>query len=90
MDMRELSAATDFFVLASGATEIQVRAIVRAIEDGLRAAKVRPYHVEGLGHARWALLDYIDVVAHVMQPKVRDYYGLQELWADAPTEEVKD
>lgn len=90
MDMRGLSAATDFFVLASAATDIQARAVVRAVEDGLRARGHRPYHVEGLENARWVLLDYVDVVVHVMQPRVRDYYGLEELWADAPKEEVRD
>jgi ribosome-associated protein len=90
VDLRELSAFTDFFVICSGATEIQVRAIARAIDDGLRAAKVRPHHVEGQGQAQWMLLDYLDVVVHVMQPRVRDYYGLEDLWADAPREEVAD
>lgn len=90
MDMRGLSAATDFFVLASAATDIQARAVVRAVEDGLRAKGHRPYHLEGLENARWVLMDYVDVVVHVMQPRVRDYYGLEELWADAPKEEVKD
>ena len=90
MDMRGLSAATDFFVLASAATDIQAKAVVRAIEDGLRARGHRPYHVEGLENARWVLLDYVEVVVHVMQPRVRDYYGLEELWADAPREEVRD
>jgi len=90
MDMRGLSAATDFFVLASAATDIQARAVVRAVEDGLRARGHKPYHVEGLEHARWILMDYVDLVVHVMQPRVRDYYGLEELWADAPKEEVRD
>jgi ribosome-associated protein len=90
MDMRGLSAATDFFVLASAATDIQAKAVVRAIEDGLRVKGFKPYHVEGLENARWILMDYVDVVVHVMQPRVRDYYGLEELWADAPKEEVKD
>jgi len=90
MDMREVSSATDFFVLASAATDIQAKAVVRAIDDGLRARGIKPYHVEGLENARWVLMDYVDVVAHVMQPRVRDYYGLEHLWSDAPREEIKD
>lgn len=90
MDMRGLSSATDFFVLASAATDIQAKAVVRAIEEGLRTQGQRPYHVEGLENARWVLMDYVDIVVHVMQPRVRDYYGLEELWADAPREEIKD
>ncbi len=90
LDMRQLSAATDFFVLASAATDIQAKAVVRAIEDGLRPRGVKPYHVEGMENARWILMDYVEVVVHVMQPRVRDYYGLEDLWADAPRQEVKE
>lgn len=90
MDVREVSSVTDFFVIASGATDIQVRAIGRAIDDGMRARKVKPIHSEGEGACTWLLLDYFDVVVHVMQPRVRDYYNLEGLWADAPREEVTD
>ena len=90
MDVREVSSVTDFFVIASGATDIQVRAIGRAIDDGMRARKVKPIHSEGASACTWLLLDYFDVVVHVMQPRVRDYYNLEGLWADAPREEVTD
>ena len=90
LEIRELSSVADYFVLASGATDIQVRAICHAIDDGLRAKGVKPHHVEGMAGATWVLLDYVDVVVHIMQPRARDYYALEELWADAPKEEVKD
>jgi ribosome-associated protein len=90
MDVRDVSSVTDFFVIASGATDIQVKAIGRAIDDGLRAKGVKPLHSEGEGSCTWLLLDYVDVVVHVMQPRVRDYYNLEGLWADAPREEVTD
>ena len=90
MDVREVSSVTDFFVIASGATDIQVRAISRAIDDGLRARGIKPLHSEGEGSYTWLLLDYVDVVVHVMQPRVRDYYNLEGLWADAPREEVTE
>ncbi len=90
MDVREVSSVTDFFVIASGATDIQVKAIGRAIDDGLRARNIKPLHSEGEGSCTWLLLDYVDVVVHVMQPRVRDYYNLEGLWADAPREEVTD
>ncbi|HTY09406.1 MAG TPA: ribosome silencing factor [Candidatus Edwardsbacteria bacterium] len=90
MDVREVSSVTDFFVVCSGATDIQVRAIGRAIDDGLRAKGIKPLHSEGEGSCTWLLLDYVDVVVHVMQPRVRDYYNLEGLWADAPREEVAD
>lgn len=90
LELKELTSVADYFVLASGATDIQVRAICHAIEDGLRAKGVKPHHVEGMAGATWVLLDYVDVVVHIMQPRARDYYALEELWADAPKEEVKD
>jgi ribosome-associated protein len=90
LDVREISTATDFFVIASGATDIQIRAIRRAIEEGLHPRGIRALHIEGEKNATWLLMDYVDVVVHIMQPRVRDYYNLEGLWGDAPREEVKD
>jgi ribosome-associated protein len=90
LDLRGLSTATDFFVIASGATDIQIRAIRRAVEEGLQSKGIRAMHIEGEKNATWLLMDYSDVVVHIMQPRVRDYYNLEALWGDAPREEVKD
>ena len=90
LDVRGISTATDFFVIASGATDIQIRAIRRAIEEGLQPKGVRALHIEGEKTASWLLMDYVDVVVHIMQPRVRDYYNLEALWGDAPREEVKE
>lgn len=90
LDVRGLSTATDFFVIASGATDIQIRAIRRAIEEGLQPKGIKALHIEGEKTASWLLMDYVDVVVHIMQPRVRDYYNLEALWGDAPSEEVKD
>lgn len=90
LDVRGLSTATDFFVIASGATDIQIRAIRRAIEEGLQPKGIKALHIEGEKTASWLLMDYVDVVVHIMQPRVRDYYNLEALWGDAPSEEIKD
>lgn len=90
LDVRGLSTATDFFVIASGATDIQIRAIRRAIEEGLLPKGVKALHIEGEKTASWLLMDFVDVVVHIMQPRVRDYYNLEALWGDAPREEVKE
>jgi len=90
LDVRGLSTAADFFVIASGATDIQIRAIRRAIEEGLQPKGIKALHIEGEKTASWLLMDYVDVVVHIMQPRVRDYYNLEALWGDAPREEVKD
>ena len=85
MDLRGISSATDFFVLATGNSDIQVRAIAEHILEDLRKQGLRPNHVEGLERARWVLLDYIDFVVHVFHPQAREFYQLELLWGDAPT-----
>jgi len=87
LDLRGLTSATDWFVLATGESDVQVRSIAERIEERLRAEHgTKPWHVEGLQHPRWVLLDYVDFVVHVFHRETRDYYQLERLWADAPTE----
>jgi ribosome-associated protein len=74
---------TDYFLLASGASERQVQAIADRIEERLRERGLRPLHVEGYAAGQWVLLDYGDVVAHVFLDERRRHYGLERLWADA-------
>jgi len=83
LDLRHISSATDFFVIVTGRSDIQVRAIADHILDSARADGNRPDHVEGLKDGRWVLLDYIDYVVHVFHPAVRDFYRLEALWGDA-------
>lgn len=84
LDLRGISSATDFFVLATGNSDIQVRAIAEHIRDELRLEKVRADHVEGLESGRWVLMDFIDFVVHVFHPEARQFYQLEGLWGDAP------
>jgi ribosome-associated protein len=87
LDLRGLTAATDWFVLVSGESDVQVKAIAERIEQRLRTERsAKPWHVEGLHHARWVLLDYVDFVVHVFHREARTYYQLERLWADAPFE----
>ena len=90
LDLRELDGVCDFFVLATGSSEVQVRAIADAVEDGLRVEGIKPWHLEGYEARRWILLDYVDVVVHVFHAKAREYYLLDKLWGDAPRELVAD
>ena len=85
LDLRGISSATDYFLLASGRSDVQVRAIAEHIVDELRDEGHRPSHVEGLQGGRWALLDYIDFVVHVFHPQARSFYQLENLWGDAPS-----
>jgi len=85
LDLRGISTATDYFVLATGNSDIQVRAIAEHIIEELGRSGVRPLHVEGLDRARWVLMDFVDFVVHVLHPLARDFYQLELLWGDAPT-----
>jgi ribosome-associated protein len=82
LDLEGLEGVADYFLICSGGSEPQVKAIAEAVEEKLRAAGARPWHVEGHGR-RWVLLDYVDVVVHVFHEKTREYYLLERLWGDA-------
>jgi ribosome-associated protein len=87
LDLRGISTAADHFLIATGTSDVQVRAIAEHIVDELRKEGFRPGHMEGMSAGRWVLLDYIDVVVHVFHPSARDFYQLEELWGDAPRRE---
>ena len=84
LDLRGVSDATDWFLIASGDSDTHARAIAENIIDRMREAGFRPTGVEGKASANWILLDYITLVVHVFLPRVRDYYDLERLWGDAP------
>jgi ribosome-associated protein len=85
LDVRELSSVTDYFVIASGTSEPHLRAIVDEITEKLRDDfQLRPRAVDGTFQAAWVVLDFFDVIVHVMRQDVRDRYDLETLWGDAP------
>ena len=88
MDMRGLSDVCDFFVLATGTSDVHVRALTRHVQDKLLELKEKSRGVEGLNEGRWTLLDYFDVVVHVFKADVREYYQLDKLWGDAKSLEI--
>ena len=90
LDLRELSDATDWFVIASGDSDTHARAIADNVLERARRHGSRPSGVEGKGPASWILLDFIDVVVHVFQPRVREFYRLEDLWGDAPATQILD
>lgn len=90
LDMAGLVTYTDYFVICSGRSTQQVKAIVENIEEGLSSRKLRPSGVEGRGFAHWVLLDYGDVIVHVFEKETRDYYELDKLWLDAPKVRVNE
>jgi ribosome-associated protein len=90
LDLRDTPAFTDFFILCSGQSQRQVKAIADGVEDALRTAKVRPSHVEGYERAEWVLMDYFSFIVHVFTPQTRTFYSLERLWGDAERIEVSD
>lgn len=83
LDVREQSSVTDVMVIASGNTARQVKAIANNIVEKAKAAGARPLGMEGEQHGEWILVDLGDVVAHIMQPSIRDFYNLEKLWGEA-------
>jgi ribosome-associated protein len=85
LDVRELSSVTDYFVIASGTSEPHLKAILDEITDRLREDHdLRPRAIDGTTQASWVVLDFFDVIVHVMRQDVRERYDLETLWGDAP------
>jgi ribosome-associated protein len=89
IDLRGIVSYTDFFVICSGNTERQAKAIQDAVYRELKDSEgLLPRRVEGEREARWILLDYLDCVVHVFTPEAREYYRLEQLWGEAPARSV--
>jgi ribosome-associated protein len=89
LDLRGAVGYTDFFVICSGTSERQTKAIHDGVYEGLKKEHgVLPRRVEGLPQARWILMDYLDVVVHVFTPETREYYRLEQLWGEVPAREL--
>jgi ribosome-associated protein len=84
LDLRGLTDATDFFVIASGTSDAHVRGIADSVIEKLDRRGHRTHHVEGLNGGRWVLLDFVDFVVHLFHPDTRSFYQLERLWGDAP------
>jgi ribosome-associated protein len=90
LDLRKLTSMTDYFVVCTGDSETQVKAISDAIMSGMEDVGERAWHVEGLQNLHWVLLDFVDVVVHVFHKDARLFYGLEKLWGDAKVQKVAD
>jgi len=87
LDVRELLGYTDLFVICSGGSDRQAKAIHDGILEGLKhdsEERVLPSRVEGLTESRWILMDYLDVIVHVFTPETRAFYRLEQLWGEVP------
>ena len=85
LDLREILGYSDYFVICTGRSDRQVKAIHDAIHLGMKSRHgLLPRKVEGISQARWVLMDYLDVIVHVFTPETREYYRLEQLWGEAP------
>jgi ribosome-associated protein len=90
MDLNGKTGIADFFVVMTGDSDTQIKAISDHIIKELKGQKIKIYHKEGYDSLRWVLLDYVDVVVHVFKPETREFYGLERLWGDAKIDFVMD
>ncbi|NIM18883.1 MAG: ribosome silencing factor [Candidatus Latescibacteria bacterium] len=86
LDLRKITTMTDFFVVCSGTSDVQIKAIADAVREGCGKEDIEIYNVEGYESLRWVLIDLVDVVVHIFHPDVRNYYRLERLWGDAERE----
>ena len=83
LDLQGLTSITDYFVICSGESTTQVKAIEEQIEEKFKESKVKPLGIEGLTYNHWVLMDYGDVIIHIFEEETRAFYELEKLWIDA-------
>jgi ribosome-associated protein len=84
MSLRKVTDMANYFVICTGESELHLKALSQDIQENMG----KPWHIEGYSEAHWILLDYVDVVVHCFLKTTREYYMLEELWGDVPTETV--
>lgn len=90
LDLRDLSAMSDYFIICSADANVQVKAIADEVDKKLRKDGIKCYHREGYNSLNWVLLDYFDVIVHIFKKDAREFYNLEKLWGDAKIEEIKN
>ena len=90
IDLRKLVTFTDYFVICSADSDTQVKAIADQVDKALSDEGIKCWHREGLKALSWVLLDYVDVVVHIFKKDAREFYNLEKLWGDAPSEKMSD
>jgi ribosome-associated protein len=90
LNVKELSAFTDYFLICSGASDRQVQAIASSIREKMKQHDILPLGVEGESHGQWILMDYDDVIVHIFYEPVREFYDIERLWSEAPRTDVDE
>lgn len=91
LDLRDIeNTVCDYFIVCEGTSNTQVNAIVNSIQKQVsKTLKDKPWHIEGTDNAEWVLMDYVNVVVHVFQKQIREYYDIESLWGDAKTTQIE-
>jgi ribosome-associated protein len=84
LDLRTLTTITDYFIICTGDSDTQVKAIADEVDKQMREEGVRSWHTEGYRSLNWVLIDFVDIVVHVFKKESREFYNLEKLWGDAP------
>lgn len=90
IDLRKLTTITDYFVICTGDSDTQVKAIADEVDKQLRDEGIKSWHTEGYQGLNWVLIDFVDVVVHVFKKETREFYNLEKLWGDAPSVDAVD
>ena len=90
LNVKEISAFADYFIICSGTSDRQVRAIAAAIQENLKKAGILPLGIEGEAAGQWVLMDYDDVIIHVFLESVRTFYDIERLWSEASRMDIPD
>ena len=90
LELTGLTFVADYFLICSGESTTQVKAIAEYIERELSSAGMKPRGIEGLDYSHWVLIDYGDVIIHIFEKETRDFYDLEKLWMDAPIVELNE
>jgi len=91
LDLREIeNTVCDYFIICNGTSNTQVNAIVNSVQKTVsKALQDKPWHIEGSDNAEWVLMDYVNVVVHVFQKHIREYYDIESLWGDAKVTSIQ-
>lgn len=91
LDLRDIeNTVCDYFIICEGTSNTQVNAIVNSVQKKVsKNIKEKPWHIEGSENAEWVLMDYVDVVVHIFQKHIRQYYDIENLWGDAKITQIK-
>ena len=90
LDLRDIeNTVSSYFIVCSGSSNTHVNAIVSSVQKTVsKELREKPFHTEGLENSEWVLIDYVNIVVHVFQKPIREYYNIEELWGDAKTTQI--